>query len=112
MKPKTMSNLLYLRINSIHVDPSNEERAAMQLDTREFSLGRITKVYFGGDNVCRCGCAGEYLYPEEVGFSRRVKRLVDMVNKDKGHDIYDGGTYINVVTSLKGIGKALTIYFD
>ena len=35
----------------------------------------ITKIYHGGDHVCRCGCAGKYFSKGTVGFARALNAL-------------------------------------
>ena len=85
-----------------------------------FEAEDITQIYFGGDAVCRCGCAGEYFTPEDEGFNSKVKRFMRLFKA--GHDkiapIYDGGVCINITTGKSrytggaGNGKALCAYFD
>ena len=35
----------------------------------------IQKIYYGGDLVCRCGCAGKYYLRGERGFMRALNKL-------------------------------------
>jgi hypothetical protein len=84
--------------------------------TTHFAGKKITQVYFGGDRVCRCGCAGEYFMPEEEGFARNVARFNRLAAK--GAEVEVTEVYANIVTGKdrhsggRGYGKAITIYFD
>ncbi len=35
-----------------------------------------SNIYLGKDNVCRCGCAGEYCIPGEDIFRKRYNRFI------------------------------------
>ncbi len=35
-----------------------------------------SNIYLGQDNVCRCGCAGEYCKPGEIIFRKRYSRFI------------------------------------
>ena len=81
-----------------------------------FTKEDVTKIYFGGNHCCRCGCKGEYFYPNSDpksfnrNFNRGIKLLVEMFDENEWDD---GGTYVNIPTSTKGeVGKSITIYFD
>lgn len=73
----------------------------------------ITKIYHGGDHVCRCGCAGNYFKRGTVGFTRALNALKrGFMTEEKGDKVFvtgyghneeqvsDGvdicGSYINV----------------
>lgn len=73
----------------------------------------ITKIYHGGDHVCRCGCAGNYFERGTRGFTRALNALKrGFMTEEKGdkvwvsgygHDeeqvsdgIDFGGSYINI----------------
>ena len=79
-------------------------------------ISKITKIYMGRDRTCRCGCAGEYLEPNDKLFSKRVKRFMAMAATynfeehvtDQGF-LDKGPNYMNI---SYGQDRALTIYFD
>lgn len=74
-----------------------------------FDASKVTKIYLGKDNVCRCGCAGEYVERGEPKFEKRLKRFAAAwVNYEpKEHDI--DGSYMNY---SYGRDRALTVYLD
>ena len=79
----------------------------MQLD-----ITQVDKVYQGVDNICRCGCAGEYYYAIED--SEKVEKLIKKAKKyisdGVKYDIYQFG--VNVPTHDKSAkGKCIMIYF-
>lgn len=82
----------------------------------EVKAEEITKVYVGGDRVCRCGCAGDYFYKGEPGFDRRVKRFMKLW-ADYAPFVNDvGDDYRNITTAEprgpNGTGRAITAYID
>lgn len=46
----------------------------------EIANKKITKIYKGKDNHCRCGCGGTYYYPEDRGFKRVLKNVEKTFN--------------------------------
>jgi hypothetical protein len=94
----------------------------------ELELSGISQMYLGGDNVCRCGCAGEY-YPTSF-FSRgdgsyvcddKVEEKLAEVKKDiiEGNavSIFASDTYINIsygrhMHDGDDVGYAVTFYTD
>lgn len=73
----------------------------------------ITKIYHGGDHVCRCGCAGNYFDRGTRGFTRALNALRRGFNTETagekvfvsgyGHNeeqvsdgVSCGGNYINI----------------
>jgi len=73
-------------------------------------MEKITKIYLGRDKVCRCGCAGEYTYPGEPKFEKRVKRfLKKWESYSPSKDDVCEGVYMNL---SYGQDRALTAYFD
>jgi hypothetical protein len=69
---------------------------------------KATRVYYGGDKVCRCGCAGTYAEKGEKLFTSRLLKLAKLTDGEVV-EREDGGTYLNV--SLTN-NKAFTVYFD
>ena len=37
----------------------------------------IDRIYYGGDHVCRCGCAGNYFEKGSRGYTRHLNSLVN-----------------------------------
>ena len=73
----------------------------------------ITRIYHGGDHVCRCGCAGKYFDRGTKGFTRVLNALrKGFMTESEGEEVWvygyghdekqisDGveinGNYINV----------------
>ena len=83
------------------------------MDKPIFIAEEITKIYVGGDNVCRCGCAGEYVNRGEPKFDKRLKRF-ERLWKNYAPQKYDvDGSYLNITTSQSSkTGRAITVYFD
>lgn len=79
----------------------------------QFDPSSITKIYYGRDSGCRCGCHGRYVAKGERSFDLYLKKFTEelaaadesMVDADKG----SMSTYINV--SLPN-NKARCAYFD
>lgn len=81
------------------------------------SLDKISQVYTGKRNCCRCGCGGEYTSTSfmknprsEVNnklVEQRLKRAKTLINKGADVDYYD--TFVDVQT---GADRTLTFYFD
>jgi hypothetical protein len=70
---------------------------------------KITKIYMGKDRVCRCGCAGEYVYPDNPKFVKRVKRFEKMWATYTPTEDDQYGSYRNV---SYGKNRAITAYYD
>jgi len=52
----------------------------------------ITKIYHGGDRVCRCGCAGKYFERGTVGFTRALNALKrGFMTEEKGEKVFVRG---------------------
>ena len=88
-----------------------------ELKKPRFTAEEITKIYVGGDRVCRCGCAGKYFNKGEEGFESRAKRFLKKwadYNLTDPNDV--GSNYANITTAERrgpnGIGRAITAYFD
>ena len=64
-----------------------------------------TRVYYGTDHACRCGCKGSYAEAGTKLFTSRLKKIQKLENITPE----DGGTYVNY--SLDN-NKAFTVYFD
>lgn len=52
----------------------------------------ITKIYHGGDHVCRCGCAGRYFERGTPGFTRALNALKHgILTEEKGDKVWVSG---------------------
>ena len=78
----------------------------------------FSQVYYGKDNICRCGCRGEYVATTKMIKPRSMvsdelveKRLVRAQKMIKKNDckVEFGDSYINI---SYGNDRALTFYFD
>lgn len=73
----------------------------------------ITKIYVGKDKACRCGCKGDYFYPDDQEFESLVEefqkkwKLYNARGKVQKDDIDE--SYYNISYSD---GTAMTAYFD
>ena len=78
----------------------------------------ITQIYHGGNNVCRCGCAGNYFKPGDRGFTRALNRIqkADFKLLPLGKDDIDKDkVYLNLPYDAdfrNGMGKCYCLYFD
>lgn len=79
--------------------------------TETINPNTVTKVYLGKDRWCRCGCGGEYVYPDNPKFEKRLKRFMKMWESYDPTDI-DGSGKDNFRNVSFGKNRALTIYFD
>lgn len=90
------------------------------------TIKNFSQVYFGKDNCCRCGCAGNYIYttsnihmqtiidknlPININ-DKLAKRRLNQAKKlisQQSAKIEIGDIYVNVIF---GDNRALTFYFD
>lgn len=70
----------------------------------DIDWSKVTKIYYGKDNHCRCGCGGTYHEPGSKGFTR-CKNAIEKITVEPDKD----SNYIN--WSLEN-NKAYTIYFN
>lgn len=71
---------------------------------------QVTRIYWGQDNWCRCGCAGEYTDREEGKlFDSRLARFMKMLSTYSPRESDVGLNYRNI---SYGKDRALTVYFD
>jgi hypothetical protein len=84
-----------------------KERNMTQKPT--FTAENVTRIYLGADNVCRCGCKGDYQDRGEPLFDKRLKRFAKMWENYQPTDDDLGGFYLNM---SYGNDRALTVYFD
>ena len=81
------------------------------------TIKQISQVYKGRQNICRCGCAGDYtstsymLVPRSDVNDILVQEYLDKAKKlvKKGAKIWCCSTFVDVTT---GKDKTLTFYFD
>jgi hypothetical protein len=74
-----------------------------------FDSEKVTKIYIGKDNHCRCGCGGEYVRRGDPKFNRRINAFIKKFweYQTKPEDI-SIGEFVNV---SYGNNRALTVYF-
>ena len=80
-------------------------------------ISKISQVYSGKRDCCRCGCGGEYTSTSYMKDARsdvndklvekRLKRAKKLILE--GAETDNGGTYLDVKT---GNNRTLTFYFD
>lgn len=69
---------------------------------------KISQIYMGKDECCRCGCKGEYVVPGDRMFLKRLVRFEKLVCTP-GSQTEDFGNYINV---SYGNNRAMTVYLN
>lgn len=68
----------------------------------------ITRIYHGGDHVCRCGCAGTYFERGTTGFTRALNKLrKGFMTESKGDKVYVTGYGHNEMQTSDGIDAQL-----
>lgn len=68
----------------------------------------ITKIYHGGDHVCRCGCAGRYFRRGTPGFTRALNALrKGFMTESKGDKLHVSGYGHNEIQRSKGVDANL-----
>lgn len=68
----------------------------------------ITKIYHGGDHVCRCGCAGKYFERGSVGFTRALNALRrGFTTEEDGDMVFVTGYGHNEMQRSNGVEAAL-----
>lgn len=86
----------------------------MNLDKILEDAGRknqpIIKIYYGGDNCCRCGCKGKYAWPGTKLFNSYLKKIE---RSTLVGNVYAAATWLNLpVDASTDIGKCFTLYFN
>lgn len=85
---------------------------------KDLTIDKISQIYTGKDNVCRCGCAGRYVSTSAMEFPRSeiddkgAQRLLNKAIKfelEESAEIVFEETYINI---SYGNDRAITIYLD
>lgn len=89
------------------------------MNIQDLTLDQVSKIYLGQDNVCRCGCRGDYVTTTYSKYirnydnvdnklaNRRLKQAQRLV-RDGAKVVYKD-TYINV---SYGNDRAITLYTD
>ena len=82
-------------------------------------ISKISKVYNGKRDCCRCGCGGNYIYTsfdkknhplDDINdklVEKRLNRAKKLINE--GADVDWGGDYVDVES---GNDRTLTFYFN
>lgn len=74
---------------------------------QEIDFNKVTKIYYGKDACCRCGCGGSYHSSGSQGFSRKANAIIKLGNIKFEQE--PACNWINI--SLEN-NKAYTLYFD
>lgn len=93
----------------------NKTNIMKNVQLEDIKLDQVEQVYIGKDNVCRCGCAGDYVSTsfntrkEEHNDKLALMRIKSAQKKAKAGEakVDYGPSYINV---SYGIDRAITIY--
>lgn len=85
----------------------------MNLDKILESVGRknstITRIYYGGDNCCRCGCKGHYAKCGTKLFSRYLKQIEETT---LAGNVEADLNWVNLPVDVSTeVGKCFTLYF-
>ena len=72
----------------------------------------IKQIYYGGDNVCRCGCKGHYAHRGTPTFTRYLNKIAK--TPLAGEVEVGGGKYwVNLPIDVStDVGKCFCLYFD
>lgn len=88
----------------------------MEIEAILEKIGRrpedVTKIYYGGDNVCRCGCKGRYA---EKGTPLFRRYMTKMAKTPLAADARwpEDGYWVNLPTDVSTrVGKCFCLYFD
>lgn len=74
------------------------------LETAGWKEEDISRIYHGGDHVCRCGCAGRYFERGSRGFTRALNALKrGFMTESAGDKVHVTGYGHNEVQISEGI---------
>jgi hypothetical protein len=72
---------------------------------------KITKIYYGISDSCRCGCNGTYYYPEHKDFNYWVGEFTRLRDEQPDHYVSETvKTRIEEVTANEHLGTVLCAY--
>ena len=75
-------------------------------NVQNIKFDKATKIYYGKDNNCRCGCKGNYAEPG----SRTFTRYANAIKKLGDYDFHqECSSWVNIPLPNN---KAYTVYFD
>lgn len=81
------------------------------LEQHNLKAEEITKIYYGGDHVCRCGCKGHYADRGTPLFKRYLRKMAEMDVVDE-IEIAGNKYWLNIpVDNSMDIGKCFCLYF-
>ena len=70
----------------------------------------ITKIYYGGDRCCRCGCKGHYANSGTPLFRRYLKKIESTA---LAGDVEADLDWVNLPVDVSTeVGKCFTLYFE
>ena len=73
-------------------------------------ISQITRLYYGTDHACRCGCCGSYFEPGSRGFKlhmNKLARLAEPAGKVESED----DVPVNIPTDADR-DKCVCLYFN
>jgi len=79
-------------------------------------VARATKIYYGKDHHCRCGCGGRYAKRGERTFKTYVTKLKKAIegglvrDPDTEHFATDG--FVNIPVGERCLDRCYCLYFD
>ncbi len=78
------------------------------MNTPTLDLEKITKIYSGPSEGCRCGCKGSYAEKGTRAFALRLKKFAARLAETDGVTRDYGGNYLD----LSKDGRSLCAYND
>ena len=84
----------------------SEKDMLISFESEPYNFNKATKIYFGKNNSCRCGCNGTYAYKDKnpelfITYANEIMRLCAVI-------LEINTIYINIPI---GGNMAYTIYF-
>ena len=72
-------------------------------------LDQITRLYYGTDHACRCGCCGNYFEPGDRGFKMHMNKLARLA--EPAGEVESDDVYVNIPTDADR-DKCVCLYFN
>ena len=74
---------------------------------------KITKIYYGLGDSCRCGCNGEYYYPEHKDFNYWVGQFNRLRDEQPGYRVTESvKTRLEEVKANEHLDTVLCAYLE
>lgn len=61
-------------------------------------ISQITRLYYGTDHACRCGCRGSYFEPGSRGFKLHMNKLARLA-KPAGKAVSEDDVYVTLCSA-------------